>query len=290
MTPEQRVAVVTDSSSSIRPEDKIAKEHELTIVPLQVSFYEGGREVSYSDLDISPQEFYRKMRDSEALPKTSGVIQGPIYETCLKLSEKTNQIISIHITSVHSAAYGSAVQGAKLAQEERPELFIEVIDSRQISAGTLLLVLKAAELSQKSASLEEVKEGVLATIPKIQLYATLSSLKNLVAGGRVPAAAGWLGSMLKINPILGIDNGKLVKVGAKRTTDKARQELIRRVEGEDEEIVKMAILHTNDLDGAKQVKEALAVSFSGEIPIFDAGPALGVHAGEGAVGVAFQTV
>ena len=125
MTPE-KVEVVTDSGTSIRPEAKEAKEAKVTIIPLEVKFYENGKFVPYYDLDVSPDEFYRKMLKGEKLPQTSGNVTGKMIETYKKISQKTDSIISIHITSKHSVAWESAVLSARLAQEEIPkEVFRE---------------------------------------------------------------------------------------------------------------------------------------------------------------------
>lgn len=288
MNPERKVAVVTDSSVSIRPEDKEAQELGVAIVPLRISFFENGQFVDYADLDIETEEFYQKMRASKRLPQTSGAVPGRIAEVYKKLGEETKAIISIHITSEHSVAWQSAVLGAKSAREEIPELLIEVIDSKQISLGTWFSVAHAAKLAQDGAGLEEIKEEVLEIIPKIGFLVTLSTLENIIKGGRVPALAGRLGSILGIMPILTIKDGELQEVGKVRTVSRARRELVRRVEGEKEEIVKMAILHTHDYEGAREVREALAEFYPKHIPIRDAGPVLGVHGGEGAVGIVFQ--
>lgn len=283
-----RVEVVTDSGASIRPEDKEAKEYNITIVPLNITFFEDGQPKSYDDLEFTPGEFYRKMRESKELPQTSGAVIGKIAKIYEELSGKTDSIISIQITSKHSVAWESAVQGAEMTQAKIPELSIEVIDSRQISLGTWFLAELAAKLSQEGASLEEIKNEVLITIPKIQLYAALSTLDNIIKGGRVPTLMGYVGKTLNILPVLGVFDGEIKDIGKVRTVGKARKEMIKKVEGEEKEIVRMAVLHTNDPEAAEEVREALAEFYKGKIPIYEAGPVLGVHAGEGAVGVAFQ--
>lgn len=283
-----RVEVVTDSGASIRPEDKEAREYSVTIVPLNITFFEDGQPKSYDDLEFTPREFYRKMRESKELPQTSGAVIGKIAKIYQELSGKTDSIISIHVTSKHSVAWESAVQGAEMAQAKIPELSIEVIDSKQISLGTWFLAKLATKLSQEGASLEEIKNEVLITVPKIQLYAALSTLDNIIKGGRVPTLTGYLGKALKILPVLGVFDGEIKEISKVRTVGRARREMIKMVEGEEKEIARMVVLHTNDPEAAKEVREALAEFYKGKIPIYEAGPVLGVHAGEGAVGVAFQ--
>ncbi len=287
MNPEGKVAVITDSGSSIRPENKEAQLYQVTILPLELKFFENGQYVPYSDFEISPAEFYQRIRNSQRLPQTSGAISGLVYETCLRLSEITNRIISIHITSKHSVAYSSALTGADLAQKEKPELLVEVIDSKTVSLGTWFLVELAARLSQEGASLEEIKQEVLKTIPKIQLLATLATFENVIKGGRVPSLAGHLSDILQVKPILGFVDGEVTQLGLARTIQKAKKELIARVQRE-KTITKLAIIHTNDQQSALEIQERLAEFYSNKIPIYDAGPVLGVHGGEGVVGIIFQ--
>ena len=288
MTTERKVAVVTDSGTSIRPEDPEAEKLGVTIVPLDITFYEEGRQVTYADLDLLPDQFYQKMAASKEFPKTSGAIPGRALEVYKQLSEKTGSIISIHLTSEHSAVYGSALNAAQMAKEHNPELLIEVVDSRQISLGAWFPTVTAAKLSQEGATLEEIKQATLSTIPKVETYATLSSLKNIIAGGRVSTLRGYLGMALKINPVLKVVDGHLIEIAKARTFKRAKETMIERIKQEDAEIVRMAVIHANSPETAIEVQQALAEFYSGEISIYEVGPVLGVHAGPGTVGVGFQ--
>jgi DegV family protein with EDD domain len=287
MNLERKVRVVTDSGSSMRPEYEEAKESGITIIPLEVVFTADGQSATYSDFEISPEEFYRKMSQAKELPTTSGAIESKAHQVYQALSRKTNGIVSIHITSQHSAAWETAYLPAEAAKKDIPELSIEVIDSKQASLGVWFLAEMAAKLSQEGASLEEIKQEVLENIPKVQLLATLSTLDNVIKGGRVPALAGYAAKILDIKPIIGIEDGLLREFGRGRTVNKARRNMISMVKDE-VEIVRMAVVHTNDPEAAGEVKEALGEFYKGKIPIYEAGPVLGVHAGEGAVGIIFQ--
>jgi len=289
MTPQHKVAVVTDSCSSVRPEDELANRYEVVIIPVDIKFFEGGRYVPYSDLEISPKEFYQRMRASEKLPQTSGAITGRIAKAFERLSTETDSIISIHVTSKHSVAWESALLGKKLAQEKIPGLLIEVIDSKHISFGLWFLVEHAAVLSQKGANLEQIREELLQMIPHIHLLAVLESFENLKRGGRADdLVKAHLASLLSIYPVIGLKGGKLVQFARARSPEKARKKMIEMI-GDSGKLVRMAVLHTNIPGMAEEVKASLQKIYKGEIPIYEAGPVLGVHAGEGAVGVAFQT-
>lgn len=290
MTPEKPVAVVTDSGSSLRPEYPVARELGITVVPLDIKFFIDGQWVSAPDLDFTPAEFYRRMRDSEKLPQTSGAITGRIADVYRGLSErKANSAISIHITAEHSVAWESAVMGANLARGETEALSIEVIDSQNLSVGTLFLAELAARMSQKGANLEEIKEAVLETIPKVELRVVLESLDNLKAGGRAQEVVkAYLATLIRVSPVLGLVKGKLGTVSLERSLKRARGRMVEMV-GDSGQPVKMAVLHTNAIDLAEELRERLAEIYRGEISIYEAGPVLGAHAGPRAVGAVWQT-
>jgi DegV family protein with EDD domain len=289
MNSERRVAVVTDSGTSIRPEDSLAKETAVTIVPLDLKFFENGQYVSYSDLDVASSEFYQKMREGEKLPQTSGAIPGRIVEAFKRLSEKTQSIISIHITSKHSVVWESAVLGKDLFHTEvNKDTPIEVVDTKQVSLATWFPVEDAAQLSQKGATLEQIMDELKERMPKISLYAVLETFDNLKLGGRAEdLVKGYLASILSIYPVLTFVEGKITQAARARTAQKARERMVEMV-ADAGRLTKLAVLHTNAIETAKNVKDALARVYKGAIPIYEAGPVLAVHAGEGAVGVALQ--
>lgn len=289
MNPERKVAVVTDTGTSIKPESQEAKELKVTVVPLEIMFYEKGQYVPYSDADITPQEFYQRMREGEKLLQTSGAISGRIRETFTQLSEKAQSIVSIHITSKHSVVWESAILGKNLFQADAEKAFpIEIVDSKQVSLATWFPVEDAAHLSEKGATLEQIMEELKERIPKISLYTVLESFENLKHGGRAKELVkGYLASILSIYPVLTFVEGTLTQCGRARTAQKARERMIEMV-GDAGKLVKLAIIHTNATNVAEGVREALGKIYKGNIPIYEAGPVLAVHAGEGAVGVAFQ--
>ncbi|HSV94425.1 MAG TPA: DegV family protein [Spirochaetia bacterium] len=288
MSIENKVGIITDTGSSIRPDSQKVQELDISVVPLDIKFFENGQWISMPDTNISPNEFYTKMRSSDRLPQTSGAITGRINNLYQEIGQRHSSIISIHVTSQHSAVWESAVLGSKLALEKNPHLLIEVVDSKQVSLGIWFLVEYAAQLANEGYPLEDIKRLVLETIPKTELYVSLSTLENIVKGGRLPSTAGYLGSKLHLKPIIGLENGKLKIQNITRTNQNAQKELIKRVENTNRDITKLAIIHTNYPEGAEILRQNLAPIYSSNIRIFEAGPVLGVHAGEKAVGIAIQ--
>lgn len=290
MTVEGKVAVVADSGSSFMPEDPLVEELGITVVPLTVIFDIGGKAIEeYPDNQLRPEKLYQMMSASPTLPTTSGTIIGPATEAYKELSAETNEIVSIHITSEHSAAYTSALQAAEQVSSEFQSLTIQVIDSRSVSLGSWWLIELAANLAQQGHSLKEISQEVIATIPKIELLVVLSTYENVVKGGRIPAVAAQAASLLSVYPVLSIsgERGRVLPVGGVKTTKQRNKRLLKAVEKAGS-IVKLGVLHTNAPALAEETRELLGEVFEKDkIIIKEAGSVLGVHAGPGAVGVAF---
>lgn len=296
MTKENYTSVVADSGCSINPESPIALENNVSIAPLDVIFFENGQPVPFENTDQTVATFYEKMRSNPRLPQTSGTITKKIYDLYEKNLKNEQSIISIHISSKLSGAYNSALTAKNLITEKfphllsknKPYLYIDVIDSTFVSSATWFLIEQAASLAKQGYPVEDISKITLETIPKIETFTSLSTFENIVKGGRLSSAAGYLSSKLQIRPIAGIVDGEIIFQGLTRTNKNVQRALTDRVADTKEEIVKLAILHTNFVEAAELLKENLSKIYSGTIDIVEAGPVLGVHTGEKGLGIALQ--
>lgn len=288
---EDRVAVVTDTGSSIFPEETRAQELNVQFLPLHITFYDaqGKNPIALKDTDFTVEEFYQRMAGSPKLPATSGAVYPQALELYRRLATDNDSIMSVHLTGRHSAIVDNAILASREIMGEIPGLTIEVVDSKNLSIGTWLMVEKAAELAREGADLPTIKGEVLEMVPKVHTLAVLSTLDNAVKGGRIPRLKAMAASMLHVYPIIGTVDGGLEVLQQVRTLGKARQALADKIFDRQEPVVKLAVLHTHAPDLASELKEMLAESYSGDIEIFEAGPVLAVHASERAVGVSFMT-
>ncbi|MBI21623.1 MAG: fatty acid-binding protein DegV [Chloroflexi bacterium] len=194
-----KVAVVTDSTSDIPKE--IAKKYGITIVPLNVHFdldtYQDG-------INITSEEFYKKLVSGKIFPTTSAPSSGIFLETYKKLSENYDAIISIHVSSKTSATYNSALQASK-----EIKIPIEVIDSKVVSAALALIVIKIATYVKSSNNIKSIKSHAESLIQRTTIFFSLETLNFLIKGGRMGKAKGLIGSILKIKPILTFDDGEV---------------------------------------------------------------------------------
>ena len=193
------VKIVTDSTSDLTHE--IVSELDITVVPLFVHF---GEETYRDGIDLTTEEFYRKLTQSKVLPTTSSVSPGYFAEVYDTLAEETDQILTITISSKLSATYDAAIKGKELMKSKAR---LEIIDSLSAIMGLGLISISAAKAAKAGATLDEVIDVVHSSMQRIDFRIAFDTLEYLRRGGRIGTAQAFLGSMLKMNPILTIRNG-----------------------------------------------------------------------------------
>lgn len=275
-----KIKVVTDSTSDLP--QILADKLEITIVPLYVQF---GHNTYHDRIDISEEEFYRRLLNDPVHPSTSQPTPQDFAEIYKKLSGQADGIISIHISNKLSGTCNSALQGKKLAATACP---IEVVDSEMVSMGLGLLAVKAAAVAGSGKNLKEVVEEVKQSIPKTHVLALFDTLKYLALGGRIGKAKELLGSVLNIKPLLSVKDGEMSPATQTRSRSKGI-DLLYEFAHSHPDIQDMAVMYTTTLDEAKTLASRLSVLYNREqIKIARLGPALGVHAGPGALAVALR--
>jgi DegV family protein with EDD domain len=269
------VAIVTDSVADLPPQ--IAEELGITVVPLVVRF---GTDLYRDGLDLSPDQFYERLRTSKALPATSvppPVAYADVYD---KLAEKTNEILVISLTSKLSATYQVALQAVGLTNKQ---CRVEVLDSQWAIMAQGFIVIAAAKAARSGASLDEVLDVARHTIQRVDMYAAFDTLEYLERGGRIGKAQAFLGSLLKVNPIIGLKDGEVYPLGRERSRAKAIDHLYNlaasfgNVEG-------LAVEYAIDLDEANRLMQRLHSKYP-QIPIYlsRTSPVIGTHTGPGLI-------
>ena len=165
---------------------------------------------------------------------------------------------------------------------------IEVIDSQTTTMGLGLIVMAAARAAKAGGGMSEVVDEVKQMIPRIHLLFILDTLKYLALGGRIGKAKALLGAVLNVKPILAIKEGEVVPAGQVRSRSKGIDRLFDFVQSASS-IQDLAIIYNTTLDEAQTLAEHIAPLFAKEqIMIARLGPVLGVHAGPGALAIAFR--
>jgi DegV family protein with EDD domain len=269
------VKIVADSASDI-PLD-LAEELGITIVPVNVQF---GDQVYRDRVELTTDEFYKKLQSNSILPKTSAPAPGTFRETYEKLASESDAIVSIHVSSQMSAT----CDAARLACADF-DFPVYIIDSETASMACGLLVIIAAKAAIDGASQSDIVALLNNAIPRTITYGVFSTLEYLQKGGRIGKAQAFLGSMLKLNPILAISRGEVLPVARIRTRPKAVKrmcEIVRDL-GTIEE---MSIMGTTNPKDTKDLANRLSPLFPTEhIYYTTIGPAMGTYVGPDAVGV-----
>ncbi len=284
----KKVSIITDSTSCLPKE--LAEENGICVVPLNIVY--GGE--SYRDgVDISPSEVYRIMRKRQDLPTTSTPSAGGFLDTFRQLSEETEGILCITVTSEQSKIYETALLAKEMAREKLPGTTIEVLDSRAAASALGLIVLEAARAANRGSDLAQTLDVARSMIPRVTYLAMVDTLYYLARTGRIGKAAAWAGSILNIKPIVGHDTsvGVTIPVARPRTRAKAVN-LLLSLMGEKigESPVHVIVNHADELDDGRKLQAEIASRFHCvEIYLAEFAPSMGIHAGPGVLGAAFYT-
>ena len=270
------IKVVTDSCSDITQEE--AKKLGITVVPAYVHF---GDEVYRDGVDIDPDQLYHKMVTNNAHPSTAAASPGDFAKTYEELAKETNGIISIHVTSKHSAMYDSALVGKDITRKKGCQ--IEVIDSRGLTMWQGLVAIAAANAAKAGYNLKQVVNKSLETISQLRALALLDTLRYAVKGGRLGNTIFAIESMLNVKPLITLHNGEVRPAGLTRTRVKGMDKLhdfiasLPRIE-------ELAIVHSSAPEDARILADQARSLFPNVTPLISKlGPALGVHGGPGAL-------
>ncbi len=211
------VKIVTDSVSDIPPD--IVKELDISIIPVILRF---GEETFRDGIDITNDQFYERLATSKVMPTTSVPSLDLFARTYARLAEVTDEILVIMVSAKLSGIYNAARQSAELVEGG---CHIEVIDSGCAVMQQGFLVIKAAEAAKAGASPGEIKDIIQQTLPRVEMRAAFDTLEYLKRGGRIGRAQAFMGSVLRINPIITLKNGVVEPAGRARSRAKAIDQL-----------------------------------------------------------------
>lgn len=207
------VCIVTDSTACL---DKDVLE-ELKIVRLPLLITHQGS--TYIDAEISGEEYEKLLNSEEGLPTTSHPPLLAFYEVFVEAVKNERAVVGIFLSSQLSGTVSTAVLAKKMVLEEYPQARIEIIDSQ--SAGMGFAVREAAKAALRGESMEKIGEITRETLSNTKFLITIPSLENLKRGGRIGGARALIGSILRIRPVLTLNNGQIGLLEKPRTKEKA---------------------------------------------------------------------
>jgi DegV family protein with EDD domain len=269
------VAIVTDSVADLPPQ--VAEELGITVVPLVLRF---GTDVYRDGLDLGPDEFYGRLKTSKALPATSvppPVAYADVYD---KLAEKTNEILVTSVTGKLSATYQVALQAVGLMKKK---CRIEVLDSQWAVMAQGFITIAAAKAARAGAGLDDVLDAARRTMHRVEIIAAFDTLEYLERGGRIGKAQAFLGSLLKVNPIIGLRDGEVYPIARERSRARAIDRLYDFATNFDN-VEGLAVEYATDLDEANRLIKRFHSKYPQvHVYLSRTSPVIGTHTGPGLI-------
>lgn len=279
-----KVAIVTDSTAYL-PDD-LLKKYSITVTP-QILIW--GDETFQDGVDILPDEFYRRLKNTKVMPTTSQVAIVTMKATFEKLLEAGYEVLGIFLSAKLSGTIDSAMQAKEMVA--KAETKIAVVDSKSTAMAMGFHVLTAARAAQAGNSLVECQKLAEEAQNHTGVYFVVDTLEFLHRGGRIGGAQAMLGSALNLKPLLELRDGRIESVEKIRTKGKAINRMIElvveKVAGQIP--VHLATLHANaEAEAKSALEEAAARLHPVEQIMASVSPAIGTHAGPGTVGLAYM--
>jgi DegV family protein with EDD domain len=277
-----QVAVVTDSTVYLAP--GVTEQNDVTVVPLYVVF---GGDRTVPETEITDYDaFFNELRSAESLPTTSQPSVGDFRSAYEPLLAQGREIVSVHISGGLSGTPDAARQAKEaLEREGKGGERIEVIDTTTAAGGLGFMVLTAVKAAREGLSANQVAERVAEARGQLKMWFSVDTLEFLRRGGRIGAASAWIGSTLKVKPILTVEN-EMTPVERVRTSGRAFERMVdysrqRRDSGADA----WCVQHINAPDQAAALVERMRELFGSEPTIVsEIGPVLAAHTGPGLLG------
>jgi len=272
--------IITDSSCDLPK--KILEENNIIVVPLNI---EVDGENYVDGVDLTHEEFYKKMAASEALPKTSQPSPQSYVEAFNKAAQRTGETLCIHLSSKLSGTMNGAIMVREMMDKK-----IEIFDSLSGSLGVGMQVLKACEMRKEGASLENIIEKLKEYRNEMRVVVYLETLENAVKGGRVNRAKEMVANLLNLKAIVHVEEGyvRVLKTlrGKKRAINFMLDQMAEKNMDFKDKII--GITHCDCIEDAIILKEQIINRFNpAQVLVTTMGPVIGTHSGQGGLLVCF---
>lgn len=275
-----KTEIVTDTACNVTPE--LAEDWDIHVLPLEIIF----GETTYKEgFELPTEEFYKKMDTSDALPKTSQPNIAAAYALYEELSEEYDEILSIHMSSDLSGTY----QAFYAIADEIENVDITLYDTKLVTVPARELVYHAKRLADEGKPAKEIVAQLDEITKKVYTLFTVSSLENLVEGGRISSIAGAIVKFIKIKPVISITSEEIKMLStvrsSKRALKKMEKKALKHIESLDYPF-KIMIGQGNHMKAAEKLRENLLKKFPDQtIEIQPITAVVGVHTGSGAAGI-----
>lgn len=274
--------ILVDSTFDFTPE-----QLELTgieVVRLHVNF---GGEDFVDGVDITPEGFYERLIESDALPTTSQAAPADFAEAFERLTANGDEVVCLTISSKLSGTYQSAMIAAADCEGR-----VRVVDTLNVALGAQILARYALRLASGGRGMNEVADELERVKGRVHIIALLDTLEYLKRGGRISAAAAAVGGVFSIKPVITIRDGAVAVIGKARGSKNGENLLSQLIEKHGVDFTMPYVLGYTGLSDAllqkyKADSARLWVGYAKDLPVSIVGSVVGTHAGPGAIAVAF---
>ncbi len=277
----QKVKIITDSSCDL--DISYLDELNVHMCPLVTIFSDG----EFLDrVEMSPEEFYKKLESTKDLPKTSQVTPTLFLEAFKKALEEDMEVLCLAFSSKLSGTYQSAVLAKEMLDNSEK---IHIIDTLSASVGQGLIVEKAALMAKENKNVNEITQEVFNMISKIKHLIGVGSLDMLKRGGRISSSKAIVGNLLGVRPILNVEKGEIFPLDKARGRKGLIKKLIEILEesGEDIQNTRIGISYSKEIEIAKELEGELNKKGINNILISEIGAVIGSHVGPSTIALFF---
>ena len=274
-----KFALVTDSTAYLPPD--LVEQYNIHVLPLNLHW---GEETLLDGVNITPDEFYKRLAQSTSLPTTSQVSIHAFSELFNKLAADHEGILCI----VLSSGISGTLDSAESALQEFDSVPVKLVDTRTTACGEALAVMTAARALEDGLGLEETGKLVEDICQKMSTTFVVDTLEYLHKGGRIGGASRYLGTALNIKPILALDSeGKIEALERVRTKKKALDRLITLAE---EQVgggsASVGVMHASSPKEAQDFLDQIQLRINcSQTMIVELSPVIGTHVGPGTIGL-----
>ena len=275
------IRISTDSTSDL---SHLYKEKNVAVMPICVVL---DNEVYHDGVDVFPTDIYKHVEATGRLPKTSARNTFDYQEFFKELTKDGDTVIHLAFSSGLSTCCNCAIEAAKDFEN------VYVVDTKSLSTGCGLLVMKACDLVEQGKSAQEIVAEVSALVDKVQASFVVSTIEYLYKGGRCSMLSSIIASVLKIMPSLYLKDGKIV-AGKKymgnilKNADKYVLETLKKHSNYDKRRVFITYTEGTDERIVQKVEQTLKANSDFEEVIHtNAGSTVTCHCGKGTIGILF---
>lgn len=272
----KKIRFIADSTCDIPPD--VLKKWNIAIIPAFVN-YGGG---SYADdgIELDRVAYYDQLPTMTSQPSTAAPSPGLTESIITKVAAECDHVIMLTVPAKLSGIYNAFRLGAS----SLPPDSYTIIDSGTTTMAMGFQVLVGAEVADATGDVSETVNAIERARQHIRLYAAPESMVYLRRSGRVGWAAAGAATLLQIKPIISLSDGVVESTARVRTFGKAVEKMVE-LALEQAPFDRLALLHTNNPDGAQEMKQMMGNAVPAETYIINITPVLGTHVGPKALGV-----